>query len=402
MSFSTNSHQTSSLGGLYIHIPYCLSKCNYCDFVSYPLDDRLPIYIDELMKEMDLRSKDFSAIEIDSIFFGGGTPSLLTAFQLNALLDKIHNTYRIAENCEITIEANPDTIHQSLLMQYKKIGINRISIGVQALQDSILQNIQRRHNTKQAIEAIHCAHEAGFSSINCDFMMGLPGETDCSIEEMIQQIAQLPITHISMYFLTISRRTPIARLLRTKKLVVPSEKQAIHHWNQMVKALTGMGFHHYEISNFAKPSYECRHNLHYWNLDSWAAFGLSSTGFQILEPSTKAYRYTNFPSFLQYTGALSLQKVPTGKAEKLTKKQIEFERNMLHFRLLDVGIPLMSVPTQNRRILQEFLAYGWIQFQYKHPFLDPVTGLLYHSPRIVLTEKGVVLSNELITRLLYS
>ncbi len=402
MSILNTPNQTNSLGGLYIHIPYCLSKCNYCDFVSYPLDDHLPMYIEELMKEMDLRSKDYTALEIDSIFFGGGTPSLLTSFQLNTLLDKIYTTYRIAKNCEITVEANPDTIHPSLLKQYKEIGINRISIGVQALQDSILQNIQRRHNANQAIKAIHCAHEAGFSSINCDFMMGLPGETDCSIVDMIQQIAQLPITHISMYFLTISRKTPIARLLRTKKLVIPSEKQAIRHWSQMVKALKSMGFHHYEISNFAKPSFECKHNLHYWNLDSWAAFGLSSTGFQMLEPCTKAYRYTNFTSFLQYTGALSLQKLPTGKAEKLTEKQIEFERNMLHFRLLDVGIPLMSVPKKNRRVLQEFFAYGWIQLQYKHPFLDTTTGLIYHSPRIVLTEKGVVLSNELITRLLYS
>ncbi len=402
MSFSEKPKQISSLGGLYIHIPYCLSKCNYCDFVSYPLDGHLSGYIEELMKEMELRKKDFSTLEIDSIFFGGGTPSLLTPFQLGTLLEMIQKTYSITKNCEVTVEANPDTVNQSLLMQYKEIGVNRISIGVQALQDSILRNIQRRHTVKQAIEAIVLAHEVGFSSINCDFMIGLPGETDCSIEDMIEQIAQLPITHISMYFLTVSRRTPIAKLLRTKQLIVPSEKQAIRHWSQMVEALRNIGFHHYEISNFAKPSYQCRHNLHYWNLDSWAAFGLSSTGFRMLEPFTKAYRYTNFSSFLQYTGALSLQKMPTGKAEKLTKKQIDFEKNMLHFRLLDVGIPLANISIQNRPILKDFLNHGWIRLKYKHPFLDQDTGFLYHSPRIVLTEKGVVLSNEIITRLLYN
>jgi oxygen-independent coproporphyrinogen-3 oxidase len=402
MNFSEKSKKTTSLGGLYIHIPYCLSKCNYCDFVSYPLEGHLSGYIEELKKEMDLRKKDFSTLEIDSIFFGGGTPSLLTPYQIGMLLEKIQKTYLIAKNCEITVEANPDTVNQSLLLQYNKLGINRISFGIQALQDSILQNIQRRHNVKQAVDAIMWAREAGFSSINCDFMIGLPGETDYSIANMIEQIAQLPITHISMYFLTVSRKTPIAKLLRTKQLIVPSDQHVIKHWSQMVEALRNMGFHHYEISNFAKTSYQCRHNLHYWNLDSWAAFGLSSTGFQMLEPCTKAYRYTNFSSFLQYTGALSLQKLPTGKSEKLTRKQIDFEKNMLHFRLLDVGIPIANISIQNRSILKDFFNHGWIGLLYQHPFLDPHTGFLYHSPRIVLTEKGVVLSNEIIARLLFN
>jgi oxygen-independent coproporphyrinogen III oxidase len=388
-------------GGLYIHIPYCLSKCNYCDFVSVPVDAHLPQYLDEVGQEIQLRSKDFSYMSVDSIFFGGGTPSLLSLPQIEKILTLLYSHYTIEKDCEITIEANPDTINKEMLSAYRSLGINRISIGVQSLQDDVLKSIQRRHTAQQAINAIVWAHEVGFTSINCDFIIGLPMETDHSIYEQCQHIRNLPITHLSTYFLTLSRKTPIVKKIRSKKLFLPAEKTTLKHWNTMVSTITALGFHHYEISNFAKPCFQCRHNLHYWNLDSWAAFGLSATGYCNPIPlQKKPYRYTNFSSFLQYSGALALHKVPTGKMEKSTEKQLSFEKNMLLFRLLDKGIPLYRIPKENRNNLQYFYKKGWVRFQYEHPFQKEEEGVIHHCPTIVLTEKGVVLSNEIIVRLL--
>ncbi|MDD4028346.1 MAG: radical SAM family heme chaperone HemW [Caldisericia bacterium] len=400
MTLYKDSCVKNSLGGIYIHIPYCLSKCNYCDFVSVPIDNHLPQYLDELGQEIQLRSKDFSFMSVDSIFFGGGTPSLLSIEQIERILTQLHENYSIQNDCEITIEANPDTITKELISGYRSLGMNRISIGVQSLHDDVLAMIRRRHTAQQAINAILWAHEAGFTSINCDFIIGLPNETDRGIEEQTQQIGTLPITHISTYFLTLSRKTPNVKQIRLKQISIPSEKQTLHHWNTMVKEICAHGFRHYEISNFAKPSHECRHNLHYWNLDSWAAFGLSATGHCNPDPMKRSHRYTNFSSFFQYSAALALHKTPTGKMEKLTEKQTHFEKNMLHFRLLNKGILLSDIPLQNRKILHDFYCRGWVRFQYEHPLREATEGIVHHCPRIVLTEKGVVVSNEIIVRLL--
>ncbi|MBO4747293.1 MAG: radical SAM family heme chaperone HemW [Clostridiales bacterium] len=265
---------------VYIHIPFCVRKCAYCDFLSFPSClNRIDEYVDAVCKEAKLGKKWFGkedAEPLQTIFFGGGTPSLLSPFQVGKILDTLRDVYGISEDCEITLEANPGTIDEEKLSGFKKAGINRLSLGIQSLDDSVLQTLGRIHDSETAKKAILDAKYAGFSNISCDMMLGIPGQTMDSVKETLDFILRNSIPHISLYSLILEEGTPMYARYNgdIEKYVSQEEDRAMYHL--VTSTLKENGFTHYEISNMARPGFESRHNSMYWRAEPYYAFGVGA------------------------------------------------------------------------------------------------------------------------------
>lgn len=277
---------------VYIHIPFCVRKCAYCDFLSFPSClNRIDEYVDAVCKEAKLAEKWFGSCASDAcaagkgadcktplqtIYFGGGTPSLLLPFQVGKILDTLRDVYGISDDCEITLEANPGTIDQEKLSGFKKAGINRLSLGIQSLDDSVLQTLGRIHDSETAKKAILDAKNAGFSNISCDMMLGIPGQTMDSVKETLDFFLSNHIPHISLYSLILEEGTPMYARYNgdIEKYVSQEEDRAMYHL--VTSTLKENGFTHYEISNMARPGFESRHNSMYWRAEPYYAFGVGA------------------------------------------------------------------------------------------------------------------------------
>ena len=259
--------------GIYIHIPFCISKCRYCDFYSIPgaseeLKDK---YIDALvahMKEYAIQAKDYI---VDTIYFGGGTPSLLSEKQLKTIIKALKSSFRVYRASEISMEINPKTVTLSKLKYIKKCGINRLSIGVQSFADNELQIAGRPHNSDDSFETVRLARKAGFSNISLDLMFGLPEQNLQSVVDNIGSVLSLDVEHISLYGLKIEDGTPF--WFDRNKLALPDEDEERSMYFNAAGLLSASGIRQYEISNFAKKGKYCKHNLKYWNCDEYLGFG---------------------------------------------------------------------------------------------------------------------------------
>ena len=265
---------------VYIHIPFCVRKCAYCDFLSFPSClDRIDEYVDAVCKEAKKGKNWFGkedAEPLQTIYFGGGTPSLLSPLQVGKILDTLRDVYGISDDCEITLEANPGTIDEEKLSGFKKAGINRLSLGIQSLDDSVLQTLGRIHDSETAKKAILDAKNAGFSNISCDMMLGIPGQTMESVKETLDFILRNSIPHISLYSLILEEGTPMYARYNgdIEKYVSQEEDRAMYHL--VTSTLKENGFTHYEISNMARPGFESRHNSMYWRAEPYFAFGVGA------------------------------------------------------------------------------------------------------------------------------
>ena len=263
----------------YIHIPFCVRKCAYCDFLSFPsCVDRIGGYVEAVCREMRLAPEWFGEepSALKTIYFGGGTPSLLSPFQVEKILDTLREVYGISEDCEITLEANPGTIDEEKLAGFKKAGINRLSLGVQSLDDSVLQTLGRIHDSETAKKAVVDAKNAGFTNISCDMMLGIPGQTMDSVKKTLDFFLEKEIPHISLYSLILEEGTPMYSRYGgdIEKYVTQEEDRAMYHF--VTTALKSNEFIHYEISNMAKEGFESRHNSMYWRAESYYAFGVGA------------------------------------------------------------------------------------------------------------------------------
>lgn len=265
--------------GLYVHIPFCIKRCNYCDFLSYSgfNEDMHRLYVDALIKEI-LNCK--RGLLADTIFFGGGTPSLLDASQTEEILSAIRKRFKISDNPEITIEANPDTLTAEKLRSYIKMGINRISIGAQSLDDEILGYIGRTHSAADFKKAFHAARDAGFSNINVDLMFGIPGQTVDSFSTGFEEALSMAPEHVSFYSLQIEEGTPFYRMLKEGNLQPADDEQDREMYSEALSALSKKGYVHYEISNAALDDCLCRHNLKYWTMQEYLGFGPGSHSYR--------------------------------------------------------------------------------------------------------------------------
>ncbi len=260
--------------GLYLHIPFCARKCAYCDFYSLPYDSGLvDSYVTALAQQLTTTAPQVT-LPVDSIFIGGGTPSLLSDAQLDRLFNAIVRNFRVASDVETTIEANPDSLSLPHLRQWRSSGINRLSIGVQSLDDAQLIRLGRLHTAQSARDAVQNAATAGFDNLSIDLLYGLPGQTRDSWQRTLQAVSQWPITHLSCYGLKLEPQTP---LFTTYDGHLPVDDDlAADQYLDAVTMLADAGFAQYEISNFAKPGRASRHNLKYWTLQPYLGFGPSA------------------------------------------------------------------------------------------------------------------------------
>ncbi|NLP13019.1 MAG: oxygen-independent coproporphyrinogen III oxidase [Clostridium sp.] len=316
--------------GIYIHIPFCKAKCLYCDFNSFPCrDDFIPAYFNALKREIALYAERLKGYSIETVFIGGGTPSFVDAHNIYEIIEFMKNTFEM-ENCyEITIETNPGTLSFDKLMAYRTVGINRISIGLQAWQNRLLSQLGRIHTVEEFIENYNFAQKAGFDNINVDLIFGIPGQTFCDWMETLEYTASLKPAHLSCYSLIIEEGTVYGTRLKKGELVpVDDEVDRKMYWHTIDK-LGSLGYEHYEISNFAKEGFKCAHNMIYWKEREYIGFGAGAHSY------FKGQRFNNVYDIEEYIGILNRGCSPVENPLHITKEDEMSEFVMLGLRLIE-------------------------------------------------------------------
>ena len=288
--------------GIYVHIPFCKKKCDYCDFISYcGKDDLIEKYVDSVKKEIEhVKIKS----EITTIYIGGGTPSYINSKFIVQILEKIKEK-NVAQDAEITIEVNPGTVTQEKLQDYIDCGINRISIGLQTTSDELLKQIGRIHNYEQFLETYKMAKKVGFKNINVDLMLGLPNQRIIDLKESLENVLKLAPKHISVYSLIVEDGTPIANKIENGKLKLPDEELERNMYWYVKNTLELNGYKHYEISNFAQKGYESKHNMNCWNQMEYVGIGTGAHSYRDIT------RYSNTEDIKEY-----IKNVQKGEFEK--------------------------------------------------------------------------------------
>ena len=288
--------------GIYVHIPFCKKKCDYCDFISYcGKDDLIEKYVDSVKKEIEhVKIKS----EITTIYIGGGTPSYIDSKFIVQILEKIKEK-NVAQDAEITIEVNPGTVTQEKLQDYIDCGINRISIGLQTTNDELLKQIGRIHNYEQFLETYKMAKKVGFKNINVDLMLGLPNQRIIDLKESLENVLKLAPKHISVYSLIVEDGTPIANKIENGKLKLPDDDLERNMYWYVKNTLELNGYKHYEISNFAKKGYESKHNMNCWNQMEYVGIGAAAHSYRDIT------RYSNTEDIKEY-----IKNVQKGEFEK--------------------------------------------------------------------------------------
>ena len=307
--------------GLYVHIPFCKQKCMYCDFPAYQnLQDYYETYVYALVQEIDLwvfEHPESTSKAIDTIYFGGGTPTELSIQQLQMILDKIKNTFTITDDCHMTIESNPGEVNLHYLTKLVKLGFNRISFGVQTFDDKLLTMLHRSHNGEQAKQAVYDAKEAGFTDINIDLIYGLPRQTLEDIQHNLDIVKDLPINHISTYGLQVEVGTYLYHLVQKNLISIPSETIDESMYDTMMEGLKDLGFERYEISNFAKANSYSRHNLKYWHYIDYLGFGAGAHSFY------DGVRRSNNRNVMPYIQSVDRYIMPTIDTETITLERAQ-------------------------------------------------------------------------------
>jgi putative oxygen-independent coproporphyrinogen III oxidase len=344
-------HEGSEAISLYFHIPFCTKKCPYCHFYVVPNTQAFhPLLAEGLEKEWELRRAQIESKNIVSIYFGGGTPTLFGPRQIAKILDRIPE---IPSDCEITIEANPEEATLELLAAYRQIGINRLSIGVQSLDDRSLQTLERIHNAAKAKEAILAACKAGFTNISIDLMYDLPGQTEASFRYCLDQIEDLPITHVSLYNLTFEPHTVFYKRKETLLPQIPSPTTSLKLLQSAVDALEAAELKRYEISAFGRPSI---HNSGYWTGRPFLGFGPSA--FSFWDKS----RFRNVANLQRYVGRLREGLLPVDFEEKLQHPADLKELLAVQLRLKKgVDIETWNLPEETRKTLERLKLEGFVK-----------------------------------------
>jgi len=367
--------------GLYIHIPFCQKKCGYCDFYSITALHQIEDFLDSLQKEIELLSSQYAHWVFDTVFIGGGTPTVLSEKQLEVLWRQIHRHFRIADNAEITIEANPGTINYEKLKFLRALGINRLSMGVQSFFEEDLRFLGRIHRTDDVLNNYEAARKAQFSNINLDLMTAFPGLSPQRFENTLLKATQLQPEHISCYTLIFEPKTPFYVKMK-KGLLKPLDQETEAIFYQIANnILSENGYTPYEISKFAlTEDLRCKHNLKYWNHQPYLGLGPSAHSF--IQPK----RWWNIQQLHDYIRSLRIGKLPVAGSEELDQSTLEFEYIFLHLRLKD-GINLEEF---NRKFHVNFFE------KYKNTLDKLIKGgfIEQFNDRVVLSSRGWLLADE--------
>ncbi|WP_256131420.1 radical SAM family heme chaperone HemW [Anaerovorax odorimutans] len=373
--------------GLYIHIPFCVKKCGYCDFLSFgECDEEIQKkYAESLIAELSLyRGQN---IKCDTIFIGGGTPSLLRQEHIAKILEAAEAAFCVAEKAEVSLEANPGTLSRDKLRAYRKAGVNRLSIGVQSMDDGMLSFMGRIHSSRDFTENFQAAREAGFSNINVDLMFGMPGQSRQMWRDSLEQVLALEPEHISFYSLQLEEGTTFSRMYREGSIDLPPAEEDRAMYHEGIRMLREAGYHHYEISNCAKPGFECQHNLKYWSFDEYYGAGLGAHAF--LYDKGRSCNVSDFDAYFQKIGRGELPADPDGYSyETQTDLMGEYVFTALRkTEGLDMedfrrtfGENFFSVYEDQRQTIRAYVKSGH---------------LALNGTYLALTEKGIDISNEI-------
>ena len=321
---------SASPQGIYIHIPFCLKKCAYCDFFSLPLlaDEELESYTCALLREMDLVARSFSQTQINTIYFGGGTPSLLDATQIERLLQSLRQRFQVADASEITLEANPATLTAGKLEGLLRAGINRLSLGVQSFNDDELRLLGRVHNSRAVLETLELLQRYGLSNYNIDLIYGLPGQSIAKWRKNLEQAADISPPHISLYLLQLDPTTNMGRAVAANQIRLLDEEKEADMYYQGIDFLQAQGYEHYEISNFCRPGRECRHNLLYWQAHEYIGLGAGAVSY------AAGRRYRNSPNIEGYQSELECgRSQPVEELERMVGRELVADAIILGLRL---------------------------------------------------------------------
>lgn len=301
--------------GLYIHVPFCAQKCNYCDFNSFKIkgNDKQD-YLYSIEKEMELYTEEFKDKQFDSVFFGGGTPSILNIYELKRLLDSTFKYFNIKENAEISMECNPGTINKEKLIHMKKLGINRLSIGLQATQNHHLKYIGRIHSYEEFEKNYLEAREVGFDNINIDLMYALPNHKEEEWKLSLDKVISLNPEHISAYSLILEEGTKLYEMYDNDEFKLLDEDTDIKMYNYTINKLKENGYNQYEISNYSKKGKECKHNIIYWKCDNYLGLGPGASGY------INNIRYSNIGNLDEYNSRVSQNIKPIEEEIILSEK----------------------------------------------------------------------------------
>lgn len=362
--------------GIYIHIPFCQKKCDYCDFLSFSNEkEKVDTYIEALKREIvQNRTKGENRL-IDTIYIGGGTPSYINAQKIEEIIQTLKENFHIASVYEMTIEINPGTINKEKLEKYKKCGINRLSIGLQSTNNEVLRKVGRIHTYEQFLETYDLARKLKFTNINIDLMLGLPSQTEEILQGSLKEIIALKPEHISMYSLIVEEGTYLFKKVEEKQITLPEEEMERTMYWMVKNMLEDNGFIHYEISNFARQQYESKHNLHCWEQKEYLGFGLGAHSYY------EEVRYSNPESFEHYLSNDRKYIIH----EKQNKEMKEKEYMMLGLRKLE-GVKISAFK-------MKFVDNPLYIFQKELNKLVQEELIEIESDQIKLTNKGLDYAN---------
>ena len=375
---------------IYIHIPFCIRKCAYCDFLSGPAaSDTINLYVEKLIKEIKAHGIKNEDRMVTTIFFGGGTPSILNGSQMQKIMQALNSAFEIDKNAEISMEANPGTVTKEKLNAFRAAGINRISFGLQSTNDEELKLLGRIHTYEEFLESFHMARECGFDNMNVDLISAIPGQTVESWEESVQKIVSLNPEHISAYSLIIEEGTPFYEIYgegMSGEKLLPSEEDERMMYQRTEELLKQAGYHRYEISNYAKEGKECRHNLGYWERKDYLGIGLGASS---LMENVRFKNTEDLQYYLEHAG--ELEKIQKDREELSRTEQME-EFVFLGMRKME-GISVAKFSDEFEKSLQECYGENIARME-KEGLLEEKNGFLK------LTSKGIDVSNYVFAEIL--
>lgn len=342
-------------GGIYVHFPFCVHRCFYCDFNVFtpPRVPQVP-YTDALLAELAARAELLDG-PARSLYIGGGTPSLWDPAQLARLVDAVAAHPGLRSDAEVTLEANPADVTAERMADYRRAGINRVSIGVQATHDAILKAADRRHDARTAHRAVSLALEAGFRSVTLDLIFGLPTQDLDQWRGTLEEILAWDVPHLSIYALTVEPRTPLARLVRDDRIRLPDDGAQADMMFLTREVLTDAGYEHYEVSSYARPGHRAVHNSGYWELRPYLGLGAGAHGF------AGGQRWTNLRRVGPYVTACMEHGVPTADSEVIDPETLAFERVMTGLRQLVDGVDLAPDWPLYEEVVAEQVAGGFLE-----------------------------------------
>jgi len=370
---------------LYIHVPFCLRKCRYCSFVSYAGRERqIHLYVESVIRELEKRSR---SERICSLYLGGGTPSLLPAGDIGKLLAAVDNLFSLDKAAEITIEANPGTLNERYLREIRQIGVNRLSLGIQSFKDNELKILGRIHTAEEAAAAVHSARNAGFDNLNLDLIYGLPGQTETDWRYTLGKAISLAPEHFSLYALTLECNAPLQLMINAGSLPAIDADLSAGLYELAEDFLSAYGYRHYEISNWAKPGRQCRHNLVYWKNLPYLGVGVAAHSF------IGGHRLANTANLDTYLNKFSAGKTLTPEFDEAIGSELALAETVILGLRLGEGINAgdimyrfhVDIRDRYRRQIDEMVVAGLLEQADGH---------------LCLTPRGRLLSNEVFWRFL--